>query len=83
MAPNAKLATVASASTVINPKSELEDAMHSRSLIIPEPMACSREGHEENDLADTTTCFLDEFLLFEYNPILDTSAVYTEFPAED
>jgi hypothetical protein len=46
-------------------------------------MACGRDGHEANDLDDTKTCFLEESLLFDYNPTLDTSAMYTDFPAED
>lgn len=83
IAPNRRRVTVAPTSAVITPKSDLEDTMYSRSLSIPEPIACSREGHEENDLVHTKTCFLEEFLLFEYNPILDTSTVYTEFPAKD
>lgn len=85
MAPHANHATVTPDLTTSAPKSELEDALHSRTLSLPpEPiMACSREGHEANDFDDTKTCFLEESLLLEYNPILDTSTMYIDVPAED
>jgi hypothetical protein len=83
MAPNANPVTVTLASPVSAPKSELEDTLYSRSLSIPEPMVGSRDEHEANNLADTKTCFLEDSLLFDYNPILDTSTMYTDVPAED
>jgi hypothetical protein len=84
MAPHANHVTVTPASLMSAPNSELEDTLHSRTLSLPELMACSREGHHEaNNFADTKTCFLEESLLFDYNPILDTSLMYTDVPAED
>jgi hypothetical protein len=80
MAPHSNHVTVTPASTMSAPKSELEDTLYSRNLSLPESMECSRERHEENYFADTKTCFLEESLLFDYNPILDTSTIYTEVP---
>ena len=84
MAPHTNHATVTPASFMSAPKSEVEDTLHSRTLSLPEPMGCSREGHHEaNNFADTKAYFLEESLLFDYDPILDTSLMYTDVPAED
>jgi hypothetical protein len=84
MAPDANPVIVTHASSVNTPNSELEDALHYQSLSFTEPISCSRDGHDAaNDLADTKTCFLEESLLFDYNPTLDTSSVYSDIPADD
>jgi hypothetical protein len=83
MAPDANPVIVTHASTLSAPNSELGDEWHYQSLTFTEPISCSRDGQDANDLADTKTCFLEESLLFDYNPTLDTSSIYTDIPAED
>lgn len=83
MAPKTTPLTVIPILMVSVPKSELENILHSQSLSILEPMTFSRDGHDANDLASTKMCFLEESLLFDYNPTLDMSTMYTDAPAED
>jgi hypothetical protein len=83
MAPDANAVTATPTTTVSDHSSELEDALHYPSFSFTEPVSFSRDGHDANDLADMKTCFLEESLLFDYNPTLDTSSVYTTIPPDD